>query len=107
WRQHGRSVAAMRSNLCHSKQNGLPNPPCREGLRSIKFRGQYFSRRFMPELPSLDALDAIDRRILAALQEDGRLSNVELARQVNLSPSPCLARVKALEKKGFISAYVA
>jgi Lrp/AsnC family leucine-responsive transcriptional regulator len=61
----------------------------------------------VPEPPPLDALDAIDRRILAALQEDGRLSNVELARRVSLSPSPCLARVKALEKRGFISAYVA
>jgi Lrp/AsnC family leucine-responsive transcriptional regulator len=61
----------------------------------------------MPPAPALETLDAIDRRILAALQEDGRLSNVELARRVNLSPSPCLARVKALEQKGFISAYVA
>lgn len=52
-------------------------------------------------------LDTIDRRIMAALQEDGRLSNVDLAQQVHLSPSPCLARVKRLENKGVISRYVA
>ena len=52
-------------------------------------------------------LDAIDLRILAQLQEDGSLSNVELARRVHLSPSPCLARVKALETAGVIARYVA
>lgn len=52
-------------------------------------------------------LDIIDQRIMAALQEDGRLSNVDLAQQVHLSPSPCLARVKRLENKGVISRYVA
>ena len=52
-------------------------------------------------------LDTIDWRIMAALQEDGRLSNVDLAQQVHLSPSPCLARVKRLENKGVISRYVA
>jgi len=52
-------------------------------------------------------LDAIDLRILAHLQEDGSLSNVELARRVHLSPSPCLARVKALEAAGVIARYVA
>ena len=45
-------------------------------------------------------LDALDLKILAQLQEDGGLSNVELARRVHLSPSPCLARVKALEAAG-------
>ena len=52
-------------------------------------------------------LDTIDSRILAELQADGSLSNVELARRVHLSPSPCLARVKALEADGVISRYVA
>lgn len=61
----------------------------------------------MPNRLPVDALDTIDLRILAALQEDGRLTNVELARRVNLSPSPCLARVKALESRGLISGYVA
>ena len=52
-------------------------------------------------------IDAIDLRLLDELQRDGSLSNVELARRVHLSPSPCLARVKALEAAGVINRYVA
>ena len=52
-------------------------------------------------------LDSVDIKILAALQRDSSLTNVELARRVHLSPSPCLARVKALEKAGVIRRYVA
>ena len=52
-------------------------------------------------------LDSINLHILAELQADGSLSNVELARRVHLSPSPCLARVKALEAAGVIQRYVA
>jgi len=52
-------------------------------------------------------LDAVDLRILDQLQRDGSLTNVELARRVHLSPSPCLARVKALEAAGVIRQYVA
>ena len=51
--------------------------------------------------------DATDIRIIKELQQDGSLSNVELARRVHLSPSPCLARVKALEAAGVIQRYVA
>jgi Lrp/AsnC family transcriptional regulator, leucine-responsive regulatory protein len=50
-------------------------------------------------------LDAIDRRIIAELQGDARLSNVELANKVGLSPSPCLRRVKRLEREGYIEGY--
>jgi Lrp/AsnC family leucine-responsive transcriptional regulator len=50
-------------------------------------------------------LDAIDRRILAALQRNGRLTNVELAEEVGLSPSPCLRRVRLLEEAGIINGY--
>jgi Lrp/AsnC family transcriptional regulator, leucine-responsive regulatory protein len=53
------------------------------------------------------ALDAIDRKILAALQENARLPNVQLAEAVGLSPSPCLRRVQELEKQGVIRRYVA
>ena len=52
-------------------------------------------------------LDDIDRHILQALQADGRLSNVDLAARVHLSPSACLRRVKALEDAGVIDRYVA
>ena len=52
-------------------------------------------------------VDAVDLRILAELQADASLSNVDLAKRVHLSPSPCLARVKALEASGLIRQYVA
>jgi DNA-binding Lrp family transcriptional regulator len=52
-------------------------------------------------------LDALDIKILAQLQADSSLTNVELARRVHLSPSPCLTRVKALEAAGVIQRYVA
>ena len=52
-------------------------------------------------------LDRIDRNILAILQEQGNISNVDLAAQVSLSPAPCLRRVAALEKDGYIKRYVA
>ncbi len=52
-------------------------------------------------------LDPIDRAILAVLQREGRLSNLELAQRVQLSPSACLRRVKALEDNGVIGQYVA
>jgi len=55
---------------------------------------------------SLIELDDIDRRILTALQNNARISNVELARMVGLSPSPCLRRVKTLEDCGVIQRYV-
>ena len=50
-------------------------------------------------------LDRIDRKILDTLQADGRLSNVDLAERVGLSPSPCLRRVKRLEDAGMIAGY--
>lgn len=50
-------------------------------------------------------LDGYDRRILEALQEDGRLSNQDLADLIGLSPSPCLRRVRRLEEAGLIGAY--
>jgi Lrp/AsnC family transcriptional regulator, leucine-responsive regulatory protein len=55
----------------------------------------------MPKQP----LDDFDTRIIAALQRDGRLTNVELAERIGLSPSPCLRRVKRLERDGYIGAY--
>jgi len=50
-------------------------------------------------------LDAVDREILFQLQRDGRLTNVELARRVGLTPPPCLRRVKRLEDAGVITGY--
>ena len=50
-------------------------------------------------------LDAIDRKILKELQDDGRMTNVELARRVGISAPPCLRRVRALEEAGYIKGY--
>ncbi|WP_118138011.1 Lrp/AsnC family transcriptional regulator [Oceanicella sp. SM1341] len=55
-------------------------------------------------MPSIK-LDPIDRRILAELQADGRMTNVELSRRVGISAPPCLRRVRALEETGFITGY--
>lgn len=52
-------------------------------------------------------LDATDRRILTVLQRDGRITNADLAEQVNLSPSACHRRTQRLEDAGYISAFVA
>jgi len=56
---------------------------------------------------SVDDLDRIDRRILKILQEDGRMAVTDIAREVNLSVTPCLARVRRLEAAGFIRGYFA
>ncbi len=61
-----------------------------------------YARRGIDARPPLDRLDT---KILAALQNDGRLSNLKLAGVVGLSPTPCLQRVKRLESAGFIQAY--
>lgn len=50
-------------------------------------------------------LDHIDRKILAELQADGRITNVELSKRVRISAPPCLRRVRALEEAGFIESY--
>ncbi|BDB30376.1 MULTISPECIES: Lrp/AsnC family transcriptional regulator [Cupriavidus] len=55
----------------------------------------------------MPVLDTIDRRILAALQRDGRISNNDLALEVGLSPSPCLRRLRMLEDTGVIRRYTA
>lgn len=55
-------------------------------------------------MPKID-LDTLDRKILDALQADGRLSNVALAERIGLSPSPCLRRLKNMEKQGVIEGY--
>src|ERR1700675_3806335 len=56
----------------------------------------------MPDLPKLDRIDI---NILVQLLKDGAISNLLLAEQVGLSPSPCLMRVKRLEKAGYITGY--
>ncbi|MEM6939503.1 MAG: Lrp/AsnC family transcriptional regulator [Pseudomonadota bacterium] len=54
---------------------------------------------------AITRLDQIDRKILAELQADGRMTNVELAKRVGISAPPCLRRVRTLEEQGYIKAY--
>jgi len=61
----------------------------------------------LPGQSTLRKLDIIDLKILKLLQNDGRISNVKLAEMIHLSPTPCLERVKRLEKEGFIKNYAA
>lgn len=64
-------------------------------------------KNIFPDSMPKHELDAYDRRILEALQQNGRLTNVELAEQIGLSPSPCLRRVRMLEEAGVIQGYEA
>ena len=57
----------------------------------------------MPDLK----IDAVDRRILAAVQSNGRMSNLEIAEKIGLSPTPCARRLKRLEDEGAIKSYAA
>lgn len=61
----------------------------------------------MLKKPNPFDLDSVDLRILRELQTNGRISNLELSKRVNLSATPCLARVKRMEKQGIISGYAA
>jgi len=56
---------------------------------------------------AISKLDAIDRMILAELQADGRMTNVDLAKRVGISAPPCLRRVRTLEENGYIRGYFA
>src|SRR5215471_12685850 len=78
--------------------------------------GWWYPGRQSPTKPHVDSrvrrsktvsgrLDAVDRKILTELQDDGRITNVELARRVGISAPPCLRRVRALEEEGYIKGY--
>src|SRR5436305_5304903 len=89
----------------------MHNPPmqrCSPALRNILSHG-VTSRYISAVCPVEDAvpgrLDTIDWKILRELQDDGRITNVELARRVGISAPPCLRRVRALEEAGFIKGY--
>lgn len=73
--------------------------PCR--VISLRINGFLGTVMNVPRVK----LDKIDRRILHDLQADGRISNIELARRAGISPPPCLRRVRALERAGYIRGY--
>jgi Lrp/AsnC family leucine-responsive transcriptional regulator len=74
-------------------------------LLTIKKIALYIMNNSYGAVPK--GLDRIDRNILVELQANGRLSNVELSKRVGLSPTPCLERVKRLEKESYITGYKA
>lgn len=67
----------------------------------------FFHPRPDPETSEVIMLDKISKKILSELQNDGRISNVELATRVNLSPAACLERVRKLHESGYIMGYTA
>jgi Lrp/AsnC family leucine-responsive transcriptional regulator len=69
--------------------------------------GLAIGKRLLEQKMPEHRLDAADRRILEHLQVNGRLTNLELAEKIGLSPSPCLRRVRALEEAGYIAGYTA
>jgi Lrp/AsnC family transcriptional regulator, leucine-responsive regulatory protein len=85
----------------------LRDPPVPTRGGAIKFEFIWDTWHDMRETSKPSQLDAIDRLILEQLQSNGKLSNVELAQRVHLSPSACLRRVKQLEDEGVIAQYVA
>lgn len=81
-------------------------PPSQQDIRpSMKPQPGENPRPTEPPPLDVPVLDAIDRRILAELQDDGRMTNVELARRAGISAPPCLRRVRRLEEAGIIRGY--
>lgn len=87
--------------MCSDNRPGLSR------VLAISFDESDHSQHPMRKPAAEVQLDSIDRAILTELQREGRLSNLELAQRVHLSPSACLRRVKALEDAGVIAQYVA
>src|ERR1700704_1629318 len=81
----------------------IPKKPARNLIRGGTGFGPDHAQNLESAVPT--RLDAIDRKILKELQDDGRMTNVELARRVGISAPPCLRRVRALEEAGFIKGY--
>jgi len=90
----------MPANIAKSQPNKYLIYSWKAIIQSIKYSNNWFWRYFM-------YLDSTDYKILDQLQQNSAITNVELAKRVHLSPSPCLNRVKALEASGVIQKYVA
>ncbi len=93
----------MTDGMTESRPDPLPSAPASDGDRpSDALRPETGEGAAIGRGPELDG---IDRRILAELQADGRMTNVELARRVGISAPPCLRRVRRLEEAGVIRGY--
>src|SRR6266545_4810286 len=107
-RRYARYATQNPQTMSRRASQGPPEATCARNnvsrTRPSRYgKGNRFSNRCGGLLPA--RLDAIDWKILAELQDDGRMTNVELARRVGISAPPCLRRVRALEEAGFIKGY--
>src|ERR1700704_2564017 len=84
---------------------GGPVPALHNGGFAQIFEGRQCVALAAWRFPVTTRLDPIDRNILRELQDNGRITNVELARRVGISAPPCLRRVRALEEAGYIKGY--
>src|SRR5690349_4137197 len=91
------------SRACTTRWCGESRSGAQECFAPVCFALQSGRSRSEDAVPG--RLDAIDWKILKELQDDGRITNVELARRVGISAPPCLRRVRALEEAGFIKGY--
>jgi DNA-binding Lrp family transcriptional regulator len=97
----------MRFHLLLTSARLLPMPLSvgKTALHGIMRRATLHGQSSGGTRMSIGKLDPIDRKILAELQRDGRMTNVELSRRVGISAPPCLRRVRALEEAGLIRGY--
>jgi DNA-binding Lrp family transcriptional regulator len=94
--KRGKRQPASRNKIARSARAALRELPA-SALPAREYRG--------PEISVSKNLDEIDLKILSEIQADGRITNVELAKRVGISPPPCLRRVRTLEEEGYIQGY--
>jgi DNA-binding Lrp family transcriptional regulator len=97
-------MAAM-TGFCRTAVGFVKNIARRRNNIARTCRGVIRNENLSGENMAGTRLDPIDRKILAELQADGRMTNVELAKRVGISAPPCLRRVRTLEENGFIKGY--
>src|SRR5215217_2501816 len=88
----------MTARMAQHGEQVVPNSGPQPRICAMIHRMTIASRQIVP-------LDPVDRRMLAVLQREGRISNAALAERLHLSPSPCLRRMRALEQEGVIAGY--
>jgi DNA-binding Lrp family transcriptional regulator len=97
------SVGSSRNKIAHMVQGGLRELPASAAAQTSKSGIGVPTPGILS--PVSKNLDEIDLKILTEIQTDGRITNVELAKRVGISPPPCLRRVRTLEEEGYIKGY--
>jgi DNA-binding Lrp family transcriptional regulator len=97
------SVGSSRNKIAHLVQAGLRELPASAAAQTSKSGIGVPTPGILS--PVSKNLDEIDLKILTEIQTDGRITNVELAKRVGISPPPCLRRVRTLEEEGYIKGY--